>query len=76
MDLYCWPHRLVHRFTAGEVEQIVYALTGWAYDSEPVTGEYNPKRLMCPKEALHLARDSEAYREHVEQGVACRKDAA
>lgn len=74
MDLYCWPHNTTHHFTAGEVEQIVYALTGWAYDSEQVAGEYNPKRLTCPQEALRMAGDSEMYVEHVEQGVECRKD--
>lgn len=80
MRLYCWNHNLVHQFTPGEVEQIVYAFTGLLFDArrEEVDGdyaEYHPKLMMCPKEALMLANDSECYLEHVEQGVACRRDA-
>lgn len=74
MDLHCWPHNRTHHFTPGEVEQIVYALTGMLSTEETAEplGLQEP-RLICPKEALALARDSECYLEHVEQGVECRK---
>lgn len=74
MNLYCWAHNTVHEFTPDDVEQIVYALTAWAYDSEAGTDEHvDSKRMACPKTMLHMASESEAYLEHVEQGVECRK---
>jgi hypothetical protein len=78
MDLYCWPHNTTHRLTAGEVEQAVYALTGMLFDArrddaDNDYAEYHPKLLPCPKESLMLARDSECYLEHTEQGVESRK---
>ncbi len=76
MDLYCWPHNTVHPFTPGQVEQIVYCLTGQLGDAEQAGPIQNPQadpRFACPKDVLYWARDSEAYLEHVEQGVECRK---
>lgn len=78
--LHCWHHNIVHPFTAGEVERIVYALTGMLFDArhEDADGDYagyQPRLMLCPKEALVLARDSECYLEHVEQGVESRRSA-
>lgn len=78
MDLYCWPHNTVHQFTPGGVEQVVYALTAMVFASGQKHGEgeeYSPRRLVCPQTVLSLARDSECYLEHVEQGVTCRRAA-
>ncbi|GAA0583175.1 hypothetical protein GCM10010172_80270 [Paractinoplanes ferrugineus] len=80
MDLYCWNHNKVHPFTPGEVEQIVYALTAEVWtahqlgDPDGDYREYDPKWLICPREALAMGQDSECYLEQVEQGVACRRD--
>jgi hypothetical protein len=79
MQLYCWNHNMVHPFAPGEAERIVYALTGMlstAESSEPLDNPpYGDPKLVCPREALALAQDSECYLEHVEQGVACRRAA-
>jgi hypothetical protein len=76
---HCWNHNHVHRFTSGEVEQIVYALTAMVFDADQRDDgeglEYSPKLLHCPIEVLALAQDSECYLEQVEQGVACRSAA-
>jgi hypothetical protein len=77
MILYCWKHNAAHEFTAGEVEKIFYAMTGLLFDAcrqdaDEDYAEYHPKLIICPKEALDLARDSEAYLEYVEQGLECR----
>lgn len=78
MKLYCWAHNIVHALTPGQVEQVVYAFTGALFDARRRDAdldcvEYHPKLMLCPKEALMLARDSECYREHVEQGVESRR---
>lgn len=76
MDLYCWPHNTVHSFTSDEVELVVYALTATLADQEkaaPVQDPNDYPTLTCPKAMLELAYDTEAYSEHAEQGVACRK---
>lgn len=76
MNLYCWSHNTVHPFTPGDVEGIVYALTaqlGEAEKSEPIQDPREYPRLICPKDALYLAGDSEAYLEHVEQGIESRR---
>jgi hypothetical protein len=76
MDLYCWPHNTTHQLTAGEVEQVVYVLTGalaTEEKSEPIQDPNEYPNMICPQTALELARDSEAYLEHTEQGVESRK---
>lgn len=80
MNLHCWQHNTVHSFTAGEVEQVVYAMTGMLFDArredaDDSYAEYHPQLMLCPSEALTLARDSECYLEHVEQGVESRRSA-
>lgn len=80
MKLYCWYHNTVHPLTDGETEQIVYAMTGMLFDAnrddaDDRYAEYHPKLMLCPKEALAMARDSECYLEHVEQGIENRRAA-
>ena len=77
MNLYCWPHNTVHDFTPDNVEQIVYALIAELEDAEKSAPTQDPNAhptMICPQQALFLAREPEAYLEHVEQGVECRRD--
>lgn len=78
MNLYCWHHNATHRFAGGEVEQIVYAMTGMLFDArqegaDADYAQYHPNLMICPMETLMLARDSECYLEHVEQGIESRR---
>lgn len=77
MILYCWRHNGTHRFTDGETERIVYAMTAELLspfdDADRAQGiGYSESKPPCPQEALEIARDTEMAYEHVEQGVACR----
>lgn len=58
MNLYCWNHNTVHHFTAGEVEQIVYAQTGMLFDAcrEDADDTYPRLRCIDPAAALDAAR--------------------
>jgi hypothetical protein len=86
MNLYCWPHRVVHAVPLADVEKIVYALgpaptdayfSGYD-DGGDNWGEGNkPTRTRdyqpCWLEVLKWADDAEMYAEHVEQGIECRE---
>lgn len=81
MILYCWQHNGIHHVTNGDAEQIIYALFG-VYsdevtesdaDSRPYAGEAPWDHHLCPLTVLGWASDGEMYREHVEQGVECRR---
>jgi hypothetical protein len=69
MNLHCWPCRTVHEFGLDDVERIVYALGGIAADDfNRIVSEPD-----CLISVLRGASDSEAYAEHVDQGVECRQ---
>lgn len=78
--LYCDLHDTAHRFTQGEVEQIVYALTGALCDAETdaepgiYAGEPSWEHRRCPQQALQMANDVECYEEHVQACVQARRD--
>jgi hypothetical protein len=82
VNLYCWPHRTVHRFDLGAVEKIVYALGAaeiLAYDSgyQDATDKIERTRpaegpSACLRTALRDADNPEVFAEHTEQGVECR----
>jgi len=78
VPLFCWHHNAVHRLTHGQVERVVYALTGALADVtvEPLpqfVGEDSHEHLVCPEMVLRSYLDVEMYGEHVEQGVECRR---
>lgn len=80
MKLYCNPHGTVHEFTAGEVERIVYALSGEVASalSEPdgdriFAGEDGYERIPCPKDYLEMSRSIEGYGELTEASVSARR---
>jgi hypothetical protein len=80
VNLYCWPHKTVHRFDLADVEQIVYALGAAERDGhragadDPSFGRQVARlQAACLREVLKTwAGDPDLFAEHVEQGVECR----
>lgn len=75
MRLYCHSCNETHRFTAGEVERIVYTLQGelgdWALGGLQKV-EHHEDATRCLKGLLSASHDIEEYGEYTEAGVACR----
>jgi hypothetical protein len=80
MKVYCYRHHINHRLTAGEAEQVIYALSA-AYADELTNdssdllfaGEDAMTHIPCPLEVFRWSGDSEMYAEHTEQCVESRR---
>lgn len=78
-SLYCNQHNTNHTLTTGQIERVVYALSGEVASAqcEPdgdriYAGQDGWSRIPCPLEYLELARDIEGYGELVESSVESR----
>jgi hypothetical protein len=76
MNLYCHACHVNHRFTAGEVERIVYALDATQADKGAEPADPNASGwhdLECFEVVLRGSHDTEVYYEHVENCVENRR---
>lgn len=80
MKLWCDRHNRVHNLTAGEVERVVYALSGEVASAqcEPDGDRIDAGKdawlnIPCPMDYLDLSRSIEGYAELVEGFIAGRR---
>lgn len=81
MNLWCDSCNCLHHFSDAEIERIVYSLQAELHDTTLVAKqEHNADdvvamsdELTCLQEVLDLSHSIEAWAEHVQGSVDCRK---
>lgn len=75
MTIYCQRCDRTHRFTAGDVERMLYTLQGALHDAkqEPDALKYLDERGDCLKDVLRSSHHIEEYLEHTTACVDARR---
>jgi hypothetical protein len=83
VKIYCIDHHTNHHLSDGDAEKLIQALLAAYYDEmerpdgdRVHAGESMGLYDACPLQELSWMQDAEAYAEHIESMIECRRDCA